>query len=95
MLGALLALALLSSSDAPANTAAPTAAAPAADAPAAPAATAKPKVNRDAVVCHTEEVLGSRISKKVCYTPAEAEDRARQDQRNLDHMQSGFGYNRN
>ena len=59
---------------------------------AAPAATPKVKVNRDGMVCHTEEVLGSRIPKKVCMSPAEAEDRARQDQQNLNHMQSQNGF---
>lgn len=61
--------------------------------PAQPAATpAKaPKVNRDGMICHTEEILGSRIPKKVCFTPEQAASREQQDRLNLEHQQSQNG----
>ena len=65
--------------------------APAAATPPAPTAAA-PKVNKDGLVCHTQEVLGSRIPKKVCTTPEEAADRAAQDRRNIERMQGNTGY---
>ena len=47
-----------------------------------------PKVNQDGMVCHSEEVLGSHLPKRVCYTPAEAEDRSQQDRQALSHVQA-------
>jgi hypothetical protein len=80
--------------------AAPAAADPApASVAAAPAPDAKvvvaqgPKVNRDGLICHTEPVLGSRIPKKVCFTPSQAADRAQQDQMMLNRMQGSQGGN--
>jgi hypothetical protein len=52
-----------------------------------------PKVNKEGLICHSEPVLGSRIPKKVCSTPAEAADRAQQDQMMLNHMQGNMGGN--
>jgi hypothetical protein len=91
MIGAVFTVAILLADATPAA-AQPTPAAPAA-APADQSASAKPKVNRDGMVCHTEEILGSRIPKRVCMTPADAEARAHQDQQNLGRIQSQFGYN--
>jgi hypothetical protein len=90
MIGAVFTVAILLADAAPA--AAQTSAPAPAAAPGSQVASAKPKVNRDGMICHTEEILGSRIPKKVCMTPAEAEDRARQDQQNLQHMQSQNGF---
>jgi hypothetical protein len=53
-----------------------------------PAAAKGPKVNRDGLICHNEAVVGTRIPKKICFTPAEAEDRAQQDQATLNRLQS-------
>jgi hypothetical protein len=92
MIGAVLTVAILLADAAPA---AAQPQAPVAAAPGDQVASAKPKVNRDGMVCHTEEILGSRIPKRVCMTPAAAEDRALQDQQNLQRMQSQFGYNKN
>ena len=61
----------------------------------APTKTASIKVNKDGMVCHTEEVLGSRIPKKVCMTPAAAADRAAQDRQMLDHLQQNNGFVKN
>ena len=71
-----------------------TPAAAGAQAVAAPPAAAAPaqKVNKDGLVCHTEEIVGSRIPKKVCFTPEQAADRAQQDRENLDHMQGHNSY---
>ena len=69
-------------------------AAPAADAPrpadaqVAPADAKGPKVDKDGLVCHTEEVLGSRIPKRICYTPEAAAQRQQEDRRTIEHMQS-------
>jgi hypothetical protein len=85
MFSAVLAAAMLMAETTPA--AAADAAAPAAV--AAPAAAAKgPKLNKDGMVCHTEEILGTHFPKKICMTPAQAEDNARQAQEGLNHMQA-------
>ena len=93
MISAIVALAMLMAE--PPSAPAAGAPAPAATPPAAATATgAAPvvKVKRDSdMICHSEMVLGSHIPNKVCYTRAEQEDRKQQDQRNLNHMQSGFG----
>lgn len=90
MISALFAAAILLAETTPA--AAP-AAAPAA--PAAPQATVDGapvvKVKRDDMLCKQEEVLGTRIPKKVCYTRAEQEARSQQDRQNVERMQSQFG----
>ena len=78
MISAILAAALLMAETTPAA---------AADA-AAPAVAKGPKVNKDGMVCHSEEILGTKFPKRVCMTPAQAEDRARQDQADLNHMQT-------
>ena len=90
MISAIVALAMLMAEPPPAPaTGAP---APAATPPAAAAAAPVVKVKRDSdMICHSEMVLGSHIPNRVCYTRAEQEDRKQQDQRNLNHMQSGFG----
>ena len=89
MIGAVFALAMLMAEPAPAV--AGGAPAPAAT-PAAGAASPVVKVKRDSdMICHSETMLGSHIPSKVCYTRAEQEERKQQDQKNLNHMQSGFG----
>jgi hypothetical protein len=96
MISAIFAAAILMAQSTPAAASAPTPSTPVV-APAAPSATVNvakgPKVNKDGLVCHTEPVLGSRIPKKVCMTPAEAADRAQQDQMMLNHMQGNEGGN--
>jgi hypothetical protein len=95
MFSAILAAALLMAQSTPAAAAA--ASDPASPpAVAATGATTPVKVKRsDDVICHSEEVLGTRFPKKVCYTRAEQEDRAQQDHDNLNRMQSGFGKSAN
>jgi hypothetical protein len=83
MISAVFAAALLLAQAAPAA---------GADAPKPVAAAAKaPKVNKDGLVCHTEEILGSRIPQRICFTPEEAAQRQQQDRQNIEHMQS-FNY---
>jgi len=90
MISAILALAMLMAETPPA--AAGGAPAPAATAAAATGAAPVVKVKRDSdLICHSEQVLGSHIPTKVCYTRAEQEDRTQQDQRNLGRMQTQFG----
>ena len=95
MISAIFAVAILMAQSTPAA-AAPIPSTPVV-APAAPSATVNvakgPKVNKDGLVCRSEPVLGSRIPKKVCMTPAEAADRAQQDQMMLNHMQGNEGGN--
>ena len=59
--------------------------------PAAPAAKAQ-KVDRDGKVCHNEEIVGSRIPKRVCYTQAESEARSQQDRQTIERLQSQKGF---
>jgi len=68
-----------------------TAAAPPAPAQTPPAAApAKPsKPDRNAVVCHTERVLGSNIPTRVCVSQAQAEDRAQHDREAVEQQQTG------
>ncbi len=91
MISALFAAAILLAETTPAAAPAPMAAvAPAqATADGAPAVV-KVRRNED-MICKQEEVLGSRIPKKVCYTRAEQEARSQEDQKNLQRMQSQFG----
>jgi len=92
MIGATLAAIVLLAQAAPAAAAAT----PDAAAPVAAAAPAKgPKVNKDGLVCHSEQVLGSRIPTRVCVTPQDAADRAQQDKMNLERMQGQMGYRAN
>jgi hypothetical protein len=94
MISAIFAAAMLMAQSTPAAASEPTPSTPAV-APAAPGADVNvakgPKVNKDGLICHSEPVLGSRIPKKVCMTPAQAEDRAQQDRLMLDHMQGSQG----
>jgi len=53
------------------------------------------KVDRNAVVCHNEEVVGSRIPKRICMTKAQEEDRAQQDKLTLERMQAQHGASSN
>ena len=91
MISAIFAAAILFAETTPAAAPAPVAPATAAvdGATAAPGVT---KAKRDSdLICHSEQVLGSRIPSRVCYTRAEQEDRAQQDKQNLQRMQSQFG----
>jgi hypothetical protein len=56
-----------------------------ASAPAVPAKTAKTDPER---ICKLEPVLGSKITKKVCYNRAQLEERTFYDKQNLDLIQS-------
>ena len=87
MIGVLFAAAVLLAETTPAAADNPADAAPPAAVKAPPV-----KVNKDGKVCHTEEVLGSRIPKRVCFTPEEEADRAQQDRLNLQHMQGNNSY---
>ena len=59
---------------------------------ATPVAAPGPKVNKDGMICHTEEVLGSRIPTRVCMTPEQEAQRRQQDREMTEHMQSQNGY---
>jgi len=88
MISAILATALLMAQAAPAGDAGASASPPP-SAPGATAAVAPAKAQKsDELICHSEEVLGTRFPKKICYTRSELADRSRQDQENLNHMQS-------
>ena len=57
---------------------------------------AKPlKLNKDGLVCHNQMVIGSRIPQKLCYTPAQEEERAREDRETMNLMQRPGGSNGN
>jgi hypothetical protein len=65
---------------------------------AAPAAASTPpgspagtKVSRDTLLCRQEQVIGSRIPRKVCYTRNQQEQREQEDHRTMDRLQSQFG----
>ena len=88
MISALFAAAILLAETTPAAAPAAMPAAPQATADGAPAVA---KVKRDDMLCKQEEVLGTRIPKKVCYTRAEQEARSQQDRQNVERMQSQFG----
>ena len=83
MIGAVFAAAILLAETTPAagNPAAPAAATP-------PAPVEQKMVDRDTKVCHNEEILGSRIPKRVCYTQAESEARSQQDRQTVERLQS-------
>lgn len=85
MLAALLAvLAAATPEAAPAaTTQAPAAAA------TAPAPAPAPTKNKDQLICKSEQVTGSRFSKKVCYSKAEYEEKQRLDQEHLRESQAG------
>ncbi len=87
MIGVLFAAAVLLAETTPAAAGNP------ADATPPAAAKAPPKVNKDGLICRTEEVLGSRIPKRVCFTPEEAAQRAQEDRTNVEHMQGQQNYN--
>ena len=93
MIGAVLSAALLLAQAAPeaAALSAPAAAPGAATPTVTPAAAPAQKVNKDGLVCHTEQILGSRIPKRVCFSPEEAEQRRIQDKENVERMQSQNG----
>lgn len=89
MITALLFAALLSSDQAAETKAAP-ATTPAASSPAqapgpVPTKTAKADPER---ICRLEAVLGSKITKKVCYNRVQMDERAFYDKQNLDLLQS-------
>jgi predicted secreted protein len=86
MIGAVFAVAILLAETAPA------AGTPAAPAAAAPTAASEQKADRDTKVCHNEEILGSRIPKRVCYSQEESEARSQQDRRTVERMQSQMSY---
>jgi hypothetical protein len=87
MISVVVAAAILLSDAAPAAATAPIPAVATTPA-AAPVSASGAKVDRDTVVCHMEPVLGSRIPTKVCTTKAQAEDRAQQQQMDLQRMQA-------
>jgi hypothetical protein len=70
---------VLQAAAAPEASAAKPADAVVADAPAAP--------SKSRQVCKTEALIGSRVPKRVCATPAEWEARRRDDREHLDAMQ--------
>jgi hypothetical protein len=94
VISALLAAAFLSAqSSAPAPDAVQPASAAAgsavAIAPKAQAAATTPtKVHRDDLVCKNQEVIGSRIPQRVCYTREQQEQREQEDKNNLNRLQS-------
>jgi len=59
---------------------------------AAPIAATPRKVDRDTLVCHTEQVIGSRIPKKLCYTREQEEART-EDARKMTERLQAFGEN--
>ena len=76
--------------------AAPAVAPPAAAAPAAdPAANDPTKAHRDQLLCKSEQVLGTLIPKKVCYTREQEEARRQEDRRNTEHLQESQYSTRN
>jgi hypothetical protein len=89
MIIAVLAAAILMSQAAPPASEDATDATDAAPAAVAPPATAAkgPKADRDHRICHNERVSGSRFPQKVCYSQAEADDRAQQDRDALNRLQ--------
>jgi hypothetical protein len=88
MIGAVFSAALLLAQAAPAAMPPAAAPAPVVTSTSAPAQ----KVNKDGLICHSEQILGTRIPKRVCFTPEEAEQRRLQDKANLERMQSQNGY---
>ena len=58
-----------------------------ADAPAAQGQVGAAAGRKDRMVCKTEALIGSRVPKRVCATPAEWEARRREDREQLDAMQ--------
>ena len=51
------------------------------------------KTNEDKMVCHREKVMGSLIEHKICYTRAQANLRRQEDQKSLERLQNGYGFN--
>jgi hypothetical protein len=86
MITALLFAALLSSDQAAEAKAAP-ATTPAVAPAASPVPTKTAKVDPERV-CKLEAVLGSKITKKVCYNRVQMDERAFYDKQNLDLLQS-------
>jgi hypothetical protein len=68
----------------------PVIAAPASPTAAAPAKTAKADPDR---VCKLEPVLGSKITKKVCYSREQMAERTFYDKQNLDLIQAATPMN--
>ena len=86
MLGVVLAGLILAAAADPA--AAPTAPAPAA---VAKAPAAKPPAgDPNALVCHSEQRPGSRLSTRVCMTAAEDARRGQRDRQELNAAQAGY-----
>jgi hypothetical protein len=85
MIVALLFYAALMVDQATPGAGAPAVAAPAAPPAAAPTKTAKVDSER---VCKLEPVLGSKITKKVCYNRTQMEERTFYDKQNLDLIQA-------
>ncbi len=61
---------------------------PATSAPVRVASVAKPAKADSERICKTEPVLGSKITKKVCYNRTQMEERTFYDKQNLDLMQN-------
>jgi hypothetical protein len=101
MFSAILAAVLLAqATPAAANDSAPAVAAATTTAPTSvpgvKVTAAKPlKLNKDGLVCHNQYVIGSRIPQKLCYTPAQEEERRREDQETAMQMQRPGGSNGN
>ena len=90
--GAMIAAAMMLADTTPAAAAAattPAAAPPAAAAPAAQPAK-KPKL-----ICKTEQVTGSIMPKKTCYTEDDMAQRRQEERQNLERMQSQLGLKSN
>jgi hypothetical protein len=85
MIALLFSAALMADQAAPDANAPPAAAAPVSSKPAEPTKTAKADSDR---VCKLEPVLGSKITKKVCYNRVQMEERTFYDKQNLDLLQA-------
>jgi hypothetical protein len=82
MISAMFAAAMLLA-DASAAAAPQAAPAPAAEATQA----AKPKADKNEMVCRYDANLGTRLPKKVCTRVGDAQQKSREDRDNLDRMQ--------
>jgi hypothetical protein len=64
-----------------------TPAAASAAAPAAPPGSDQKKLAKKGMLCRNEPVLGSKLPKRVCYTPEQAEERRAADRELTEYMQ--------
>jgi hypothetical protein len=61
--------------------------APAQPAPAAPPVSKRKQLAKKGMLCHNEPVLGSKLPKRVCYTPEQAEERKALDRELTEYLQ--------